>query len=48
LAGILGASGWEYVVPHQADMAGALDNLRRRVFAEGSFVNPSEIGFPAP
>ena len=29
-------------------MAGALDSLRRRVFAEVSFVNPSEIGFPAP
>ena len=45
---MLGASGWEYVVPYQADMAEALGSLRRRVFAEGSFVNPSEIGFPAP
>jgi hypothetical protein len=48
LEDILGASGWEYVVAYQADMAEALDSVRRRVFAEGSFLNPSEIGLPAP
>ena len=44
----MGASGWEYVVPYQADMGEALSTLRRRVFAEGSYLSPPELGLPAP
>ena len=45
---LVGASGWEYMVPYQSDMAEALASLRRLVFAEGSYVNPSELGLRAP
>jgi hypothetical protein len=44
----VGASGWEYVVPYQSDMTEALASLRRRVFAEGSYLSPSELGLRAP
>jgi hypothetical protein len=44
----VGASGWEYIVSYQSDMAAALACLRRRVFAEGSYLNPSVLGFPVP
>lgn len=44
----MGASGWEYVVPYQREMAAALADLRRRVFADGSYVSPAELGLPVP
>jgi hypothetical protein len=44
----VGASGWNYVVPYQADLAAALAALRRQVFHEGSYVNPAEHGLAAP
>ena len=45
---VVGASDWEYVVPYQSDMAEALTSLRRRVFDEGSYLNPSKLGLRAP
>lgn len=39
----MGASGWDYVVPYQEDLGAALDDLRRRVFATGEYVKPSEV-----
>jgi hypothetical protein len=45
---VMGASGWEYVVEYKADMAEALDNLRRSVFAQGEYLSPSELGLPEP
>jgi hypothetical protein len=37
----MGASGWEYVVPYQEDLAAALEALRQRVFDEGDYLKPS-------
>lgn len=31
----MGASGWDFYVPYQEDLATALEQLRQRVFAEG-------------
>jgi hypothetical protein len=45
---LVGASAWEYVVPHQGDLGEALAELRRRVFAEGSYLSPSEVGLGLP
>jgi hypothetical protein len=33
----MGASGWSYWVPYEADLQSALEKLRARVFAEGSY-----------
>ena len=44
----MGASSWEYVMQYQADLAGALNSLRHRVFADGSYLSPAELGYPAP
>ncbi|MYW69173.1 hypothetical protein GTY65_34645 [Streptomyces sp. SID8379] len=33
----MGATGWEYYVPYQADTAAALEELRERVFREGDY-----------
>ncbi len=44
----MGASGWEYVVPYQDDLAAALDALRRQVFAAGNYMSPADYGYPAP
>ena len=49
----MGASNWEYVVPHQQDLAAALDALRRQVFASGDYLKPDyydEVfeGLPEP
>lgn len=44
----MGASGWDYVVVYQDDLAAALDGLRRQVFASGEFVSPAEYGWPVP
>ena len=33
----MGASGWDYYVPFQVDMAAALRDLRARVFEQGEF-----------
>jgi hypothetical protein len=42
----MGASGWEYYVPYQADLDAALDALRATVFAEGAYwwAVPYELG----
>ena len=40
----MGASGWEYVVPYQADLGAALDALRRQVFASGEYLKPDYYG----
>ena len=44
----MGASGWEYVVPYQADLQSALSDLRRRVFAEGRYYSPTEWDMTPP
>lgn len=44
----MGASEWEYVVPFQADLQAALDDLRRQVFAAGEYVSPVTWGLAAP
>jgi hypothetical protein len=44
----MGASAWDYVVRYQADLAAALDALRRRVFDEGSYISPTSYGLVAP
>lgn len=45
----MGASGWNYLVPYQADLAASLDALRRQVFAEKDYVDPeSGYGIPSP
>jgi hypothetical protein len=44
----MGASGWRYVVPYQADLGAALDTLRRQVFADGDFISPAAGGCPEP
>ncbi|MFF3327158.1 hypothetical protein [Streptomyces sp. NPDC002889] len=33
----MGASEWDYYVPHQGDLGAALDELRRRVFEAGDY-----------
>ncbi|MEV4414341.1 hypothetical protein [Catellatospora sp. NPDC049609] len=44
----MGASGWDYVVAYQADLNAALQELQRRVFAEGDYWwVRGEIGKPA-
>jgi hypothetical protein len=40
----MGASGWEYVVPYQQDLGGAIDSLRREVFAAGDYVKSADYG----
>jgi hypothetical protein len=44
----MGASGWEYLVPYQADLQAALDDLRRQVFESGDYISPVRRGLPAP
>jgi hypothetical protein len=44
----VGASEWWYVVPYQDDLGAALEALRRRVFADGDFVSPTDFGLPEP
>ena len=44
----MGASGWEYLVPYQADLQAALNDLRRRVFESGDYVSPVTWGLVAP
>lgn len=44
----MGASGWEYLVPYQADLQAALNDLRRRVFESGDYVSPVTWGLTAP
>lgn len=36
----MGASGWGYFVPYQADMQNALNDLRLRVFEKGEYYTP--------
>jgi len=38
----VGTSGWYHHVPYRADLQGALDDLRRAVFAEGDYYWPYE------
>jgi hypothetical protein len=42
----MGASGWDYYLPYQADFGAALDGLRRQVFADGDYwwAVPGEFG----
>jgi hypothetical protein len=40
----VGASGWEYVVPYQEDLAAALDALCRQVFVSGEYLKPCFYG----
>src|ERR1017187_5270217 len=42
----MGATGWEYFVPYQADVSVALQRLREKVFAEGQYL--SGIGITRP
>jgi hypothetical protein len=42
----MGASGWDYRVPHQADLDAALQALRRDVFARGDYYKPWEDADP--
>lgn len=44
----MGASGWEYLVPYQADLQAALNDLRRQVFESGDYVSPVTWGLTAP
>ncbi|MBO0831363.1 MAG: hypothetical protein J2P29_05275 [Actinobacteria bacterium] len=44
----MGASAWEYVVPHQPDLSAALEALRQQVFAAGEYVKPSGSGWDLP
>jgi hypothetical protein len=44
----MGASGWEYLVPYQADLQAALDDLRRQVFHSGDYISPVTWGLTAP
>ncbi|HEV3379788.1 MAG TPA: hypothetical protein VG142_02200 [Trebonia sp.] len=44
----MGASEWEYIVPYRDDLQGALDDLRRQVFAVGEWVSPVTRGLAAP
>ena len=34
----MGASGWDYFVPYEADISAALQRLREDVFARGDYV----------
>jgi hypothetical protein len=36
----MGASGWHYFVPYDADLSGALKKLREDVFARGDYYKP--------
>lgn len=38
----MGATGWSYFAPYQKDANQALQELRRRVFAEGRYEGPHE------
>lgn len=38
----MGASGWNYYVPYQEDLAVALEQLRQRVFQEGEYFREPE------
>ena len=40
----MGATGWHYFVPYEADTQAALQSLREKVFKEGTYGS----GFPAP
>lgn len=42
----MGATGWEYFVPYQADVAAALQRLREGIFAKGSYL--SGVGITRP
>ena len=44
----MGASGWEYVVPYEADLQAALDGLRRQIFAAGEYISPVTWGLSVP
>lgn len=44
----MGASGWDYIVPYQADLQAALDDLRRQVFSSGDYISPVTQGLAAP
>jgi hypothetical protein len=44
----MGASGWEYLVPYQADLQAALNDLRRQVFDSGDYISPVTWGLTAP
>src|SRR5258708_11103252 len=44
----MGASGWESLVPYQADLQAALDDLRRQVFRSGEFISPATWGLTPP
>lgn len=37
----MGSSAWSYTVPYQADVAGALEQLRRDVYARGDYYRES-------
>ena len=42
----MGATGWKYFVPYQADLEAALQQLREKVFAEGQYL--SGVGITRP
>jgi hypothetical protein len=42
----MGATGWEYFAPYQADVAAALQRLRGAVFAEGGYLSGMGITRP--
>jgi hypothetical protein len=44
----MGASGWEYLVPYQADLQSALNDLRRQVFDSGDYISPVTWSLTAP
>ena len=39
----MGASGWSYFVPYQADIDAALQALREQVFAQGAYYQPAKF-----
>jgi hypothetical protein len=44
----MGASCWEYLVPYQADLQAALNDLRRQVFNSGEYISPVTWDLTAP
>lgn len=40
---IMGATGWKYFVPYEADVSAALQGLRKDVFARGDYVYGDDI-----
>lgn len=45
---LMGASGWDYIVPYEDSLTEALERLRHRIFIDHDYISPSDVGLPSP